>query len=68
MEEEFTKNFWLGLLAFQFTQDELDEVPELPNESCDVSGQKMENEFILAEMFNDIMKILLNPSEQHQAE
>ena len=28
-ENAFTKNFWLGFMAFEFTQNELDEVMEL---------------------------------------
>jgi hypothetical protein len=29
IEEEFTRNFWLGLLGFQFTQHMLDDVDEV---------------------------------------
>lgn len=47
-------------MAFEFTQNELDEVLELQNESLEVSGQKIENEFVSAELLSDIMKILLN--------
>ena len=46
-------------MAFEFTQNELDEVMELANESLEISGQKIENEFISADLFGDIMKILL---------
>lgn len=59
IEEEFTRNFWLGLLGFQFTQNMLDDVDEVQNESIEFTPPKIQNESVLSDLFADLLKILL---------